>query len=170
MSEGEVGYVTSEDVAEVQAQFRPGSVVSASRLYEVLSRLMHDQRRPLAHQVAFGHALRREGWDRQRIRRRVNGKQEEYAGWHVPGRSPVIEQDEQMMETLRTLGGGIHSEELIWTRYRELIEANGWRWTLSETDVKRWLTRKVFVRMGGQGQDKGKKCRFVAPERLTSPQ
>lgn len=158
----EIPVVTDADVEAIRVQFQPGAVVPSSKLYGALSRLMHDQRRPLAHQTSFGHALRRGGWISHRDRRRYGGVQHETSCWVVPGAPPDIEHDEQVYATLRDLGPGIHSDEAVFERYQALTRKHGWRWTYSPAELSRWMTRHHFVRM----QYKKQKCRFVGEERL----
>lgn len=164
MSEEQIGVVTPQDVAEIQKGYAAGTVVSASTLYGVLSKMMGEQRRPLAHQTAFGHALRREGWVRHRVRRRFAGRPTEISAWIVPGPRALDDESAHVYDALTRMGGGIHPNLAIFEAYQELAREEGWAASLDFNGLQRWLTKKGFVRM----TEKGKPSRFVDPTRVAA--
>jgi hypothetical protein len=160
---GQVAVVTEQDVDRIRAQFKPGSVHPAKLFFTMYVGLMEADGRPVAHQTALGHALRRAGFVRHRARRRVNGRQEETCSWIVPGGPPANQEDERMGHVLRSLGPGVHANRLIWDRYSDLAREHGWTWAMGEIDLARWLTKHNFVRLRDNGGS-----RFVPPEKIPS--
>lgn len=156
--------VMPEHVKALADAFPPGAVVPAVKLHARYAQMMEAQGFQVPHPTMLGHALRRADWIRKRVRKSVDGRIQERACWVIPGTAGPSEQDGQVYDALQSLGGGIHPNALIWSRYTAMAREQGWRDTLAEKDLARWLTRKGFIRM----RDKGKDCRFVDPTRVAA--
>ena len=149
--------VTPHDVERLEGQLKPSSLQTSAHIYTLYVRLMESDRRPIAHRTALGHALRRAGWKRSRLRKRVAGKPTEEAGWLVPGVPDVEEDRRHVLEVMGDLGEGEHPNTMIFQRYAELGRRNGWRGMLSEHQFAGLLTRMGYVRT----TVKGVPCRIV---------
>jgi hypothetical protein len=124
----DIAVVTGQDVRELLAPLKPGSVHSAAALYARYMRNLKGTGRMAPHPTALGHALREAGCERKRVRRSRGGRKNrdvsEVACWVIPGESPDL--PDPVTELVRTMGSGIHLPDEIARQYRLMYWNNGW--------------------------------------------
>lgn len=145
--------IPETDVSSLQRTYRPGAAVSSPDVFEAYVKMMQASGRTPASRQALGRALTRAGWTRKLLRKRrgPQGKQvvvKLTSAWVVPGSAPIYEEDDRMAATLRVALDGREQAYIpsrtIWETYQQMARQHGWRWTLGQSGVSRWLRDHGF--------------------------
>lgn len=175
--------VSDADVSALQREYRPGAVVPYARLFDNYVSMLRQAGRQAASSQALSRALTRAGWQRQVIRKRRGplGDQRVVSLVTVriaPGSVPIHEEDDRMVTVLRALlqesdraEDNYIPQDRIWGRYQELGRQKGWRWSMSRSQVTRWLNdhgfpAAVYGGVRGPHGRRGKPSRYVTLDRL----
>lgn len=171
--------VSYEDVEALRVVLRPGETVLSRLLYPRYVAVMKAAGKAPASQVALGRALARAGWGSKLVRKSKGsrGKQRQtgFRAWTVPGARPFTQQDERMAIALRaTLDyrtAPFIPSTLIQSTYESMARRHGWRDTMRQSQVTRWLNEHGFPEMRHGGQKGvpgaiGQPHRFVELSRI----